>query len=177
MNTRTSIQKSALLAAPLAWLLFSPLSFAALPQASTALAPPLLIAQNTVSVGNGTNGASANHRPHIMEQLGLTPEQSQKVKSIKAQGRSQSSALHQQLLTKRQALMKYLQSPGASETQARNMNADINETQRQLSEVRLKTWFAMRSQLTPAQLQKLNQLTPKRSSGPHGGGHGGEDHF
>jgi Spy/CpxP family protein refolding chaperone len=69
--------------------------------------------------------------------------------------------------------MQYLQSPNANESQARALNAEINDLQRQLSELRLKTWFGMRAQMTPEQIQKLNQM-----KGQFRGGQGnGDRHF
>lgn len=122
-------------------------------------------------IAQGPNGGNSQARQErqqqMIQQLGLNPVQAEKVKAIMQQGQDQSKALHQQLRTKRQAMMKYLQSPDANENQARGMNAEINELQRQLSEIRLKSWFAMRSQMTPEQLQKMSQL--KRPGGGKGG--------
>jgi Spy/CpxP family protein refolding chaperone len=117
-----------------------------------------------------------SHRPPLMQQLGLSQEQSQKLKALMQQGRTQSQALHQQLRTKRQALMQYLQSPDATESNARALNGEINDIQRQLSELRLKTWFGMRAQMTPEQLQKLDRMKGQLGGG-RGGPGGGERRF
>lgn len=111
----------------------------------------------------------------MMQQLGLSPEQRQKIKAIMQQGRTESQALHQQLKAKRQALMQYLQSSDANETRARSLNAEINDIQRQLSELRLKTWFAMRSLMTPEQIQKLGQMKSQFRGGSGGRRFGGPD--
>ncbi len=131
--------------------------------------------QNRIAQGQapGNSQARQERQQQMIQQLGLSPDQAEKVKGIMQQGKAQSQALHQQLRTKRQAMMKYLQSPDANESQARSMNADINDLQRQLSEIRLKSWFAMRSQMTPEQLQKMSQM--KRPGGGMGpGGRGGQ---
>lgn len=107
-------------------------------------------------------------RQYFIKALGLSPDQAQKIQAIKQQGREQSKVLDQQLHTKRQALMQYLQSPTANESQARAMNAEINTLQKQLSELRLKSWFSMRAIMTPEQLQKMKQLKPP--GGRHPGG-------
>jgi len=115
-------------------------------------------------VANGP-GQQQGHRSGMMEQLGLSAEQKQKVKALMLEGKTQSQTLSQQVQTKRQALMQYLKSSNASESKARAMNAEINDLQKQLSDLRLKTWFGMRSILTPEQLQKLSQMKPKHSGG------------
>lgn len=111
-----------------------------------------------------THAASASDDRHqqMMKDLGLSPEQGQKVKSTLEQGRAQSQALREQLKTKRKAMMQYLQSSNATETGARNLNNEINDLQRRLSEIRLKTWFSMRSQLNSEQLQKLQAIKAKQ---------------
>jgi len=126
--------------------------------------------QNYIAQGQvpGNSQARPDRQQQMIQQLGLSPDQTEKVKGIMQQGKAQSQALHQQLRAKRQAMMKYLQSPEANESQARSMNADINDLQRQLSEIRLKSWFAMRSQMTPEQLQKMSQM--KRPGGGMGSG-------
>lgn len=137
--------------------------------------------QNRIAQGQapGNSQTRQDRQQQMIQQLGLNPDQAEKVKGIMQQGKAQSQALHQQLRAKRQAMMKYLQSPEANESQARSMNADINDLQRQLSEIRLKSWFAMRAQMTPEQLQKMSQMKrPGGGMGPGGragqqGGFGG----
>lgn len=169
MNNRTPFVKAAFLAVPLA-LMLCPLAGAAAPFGpQSGEYSDMLIAQNQSSANPGKPGVGANPHQRFAEELGLSPEQSRKVEAIMAQGREQSRILRQQLKVKRQAMMQYLQSSSASEPQARTLNADINDLQRQLGEVRLKTWFAMRSQLTPEQLEKLKALKARHRENKSGG--------
>lgn len=110
----------------------------------------------------GKEAAHADRHQQMMKELGLSPEQGQKVKSVMEQGRAQSKALREQLKAKRQAMMQYLQNPKATESGARSLNGDINDLQRQLSEIRLKTWFNLRAHLNPEQLQKLQAIKAKQ---------------
>lgn len=99
---------------------------------------------------------------NMIQKLDLSPEQSQKVNLIMQRGKQQGQALHQTIRKKRQDLMRYLHAPDSTESQAMAMNSEINAMQRQMSELRLKTWFAMRAIMTPEQRQKLQKL---RASG------------
>jgi Spy/CpxP family protein refolding chaperone len=163
MHNRTPFKKLAFWAVPLALMLCS--------------TPEVALAYET----DGVNGQLISESPttqsprdahlQLEQELGLNPEQAKKVNATMQQGRGQSAALRQQLKAKREAMMRYVQSPGATEAGARNLNAEMNELQRQLGEIRLKTWFSMRSQLTPAQLEKLNALKAQRKSKYPQGGH------
>lgn len=158
MYNRMPLQKLAVLALPLALLL--------------NLLPGLASADpsNQASQGGRMQGrsshssASSSDERHqqMIKELGLSPEQGQKVKSTMEQGRAQSQPLREQLKSKRKAMMQYLQTPNATEAGARTLNNEINDLQRRLSEVRLKTWFSMRSQLNPEQLQKLQAIKAKQ---------------
>lgn len=172
MNNRMAFNKLAFLAVPLAMTLFHTQALAESFGGLQSDGPQSLqIAQGQSPAGPGKPEAGANQRPRLLEQVGLSPEQRQKVQAIREQGRAQSEALRQQLETKQQAMMRYLQSSNADEAQARTLNADINRLQQQLSEARLKTWFSIRQQLTPEQLEKLKALKAKRGAGHPGASH------
>jgi Spy/CpxP family protein refolding chaperone len=135
----------------------------------------LLLAPVSLAEGapphKATPSVSANRdqdsQPCMFSQLNLSKEQAQKVKSIMAEGHKQGQPLKAQVRTKKHALMQYIQSPDASLPQALNQNSEINNLQRQLGELRLKTFFSMRAQLTPEQLDKLQHLQ-KESPQKHG---------
>jgi Spy/CpxP family protein refolding chaperone len=173
MTKRNSMQALAVLAIPVALLMLS------IPAQADPFQgggnggqnfgpPPQATGRMQQGGPDGQGGMRQGHHSQLMQQLGLSQEQSQKIKAMMQQGRSQGQALHQQLKTKRQALMQYLQSPDATESKARALNGEINDIQRQLSELRLKTWFGMRAQLTPEQLQKLGQMKAQFGGGPEG---------
>ncbi len=169
MHNRTPFQKPAFWALPLAFLLCCASGFTAAYAGEGASGySGQLIAQSASAK------AAADKHSQMEQALGLSPEQAQKVKAIMAHGKSQSEVLRRQLKTKREAMMRYVQSPSANEAGARSLNAEINELQRQLGEIRLKTWFSMRAELTPEQLEKLKALKAQRKSQRPAGGHHAE---
>lgn len=177
MTPRNPRKAFAFLAVPAALLLMAQPSLAAPSFGGTPSLFELDCAQmNPMQVAQAEPGRAGNpadreqRRQRMIKELSLSPEQAQKIKAIKEQGREQGRALNQQLRAKRQAMMQYLQSPNANEAQARTLNSDIHTLQKQISELRLKSWFAMRKVMTPEQLQKMNRLKPPgmRSGPPNG---------
>lgn len=163
MHNRTPFKKLAFWAVPLALMFCSTLEMAFAYETDG-------ITGQLISEGPPSKSSVDTHG-QMERELGLNPEQAQKVSATMQQGRAQSAALRQQLKAKREAMMRYVQSPDATEAGARSLNAEMNELQRQLGEIRLKTWFSMRSQLTPAQLEKLKALKAQRKSQKPQGGH------
>lgn len=108
--------------------------------------------------------SEARHRG-MLQKLGLSPEQSKRVDALLQRGREESQALRQQLHERRQTLMRYLKRPEATEAGARAQSAEIQSLQKRLSEMRLKTWFAIRSLLTPEQIRKLGRSDNQAGSG------------
>ncbi len=104
-----------------------------------------------------------------MGRMGISPEQLQRIQAIQQQGKNESNSLMQQLKSKRQALMQYMQSPNATEAQARALSNDMQRIQGQLSDLRIRTYFRMRNEMTPEQFQMF--LKTRQSHG--GGGMGG----
>jgi len=102
----------------------------------------------------------------IFSQLKLSPKQTEAIQAIGQEGRQKSEGLKTQLRTKRHALMQYLHTNNATLAPALALNNEVNQIQRQIGELRLKTFFAMRSQLTPEQLQQFQKLKAKF---PHAG--------
>lgn len=177
MNNRTPFRRAVFLAVPLVLMLCPLTGFAAaFDSAPVSSCGMLLAAAPHSGGGSGPSESPSERHQRYVEALGLSPEQSRKVQAIMSQGRAQGKALRAQLATKQQQMMRNLQSADANEAQARALNSEINDLQRQISEVRLKTWFAMRAELTPEQLVKLKEYKEKRRAeranraGQRGGG-------
>jgi Spy/CpxP family protein refolding chaperone len=94
----------------------------------------------------------------LLSKLNLSKEQSAKVKALVEQGKTESQALYQQVKEKREALMTYLKADDAIEAKALELNSEIQELKGHLGEMRLKTWFAIREQLTPEQRHSLQEV-------------------
>lgn len=162
MNNRTPFRKAVFLAVPLVLMLCPLTGFAAAFDSASGSSCGMLLAAASDSGGSDRSESPSERHQRYVEALGLSPEQSRKVKAIMSQGRAQSKALRDQLAAKQQQMMLQLQSGNANEAQARALNSEINDLQRQISEVRLKTWFSMRAELTPEQLVKLKEYKEKR---------------
>jgi Spy/CpxP family protein refolding chaperone len=159
MHYRKQLNALSLLLVPAALLLLSTPAF--------CLGPNAPKPQPSREASDEIQAHQAEHQA-FSKQLGLSPEQAKKVNAIMEEGHRQSRALKVQLRAKRQALMQYLPTPNATQSQALALNAELNALQRQISELRLKTFFAMRAQLTPEQLQKLSQLKQREGTGEKG---------
>lgn len=159
---RSLTQALAYLAIPAA-LLVTPLANAAPAPGDVSVdgGPPRIAQGPHAEKGGGPDRESRHLQ--VMQRLGLTPEQSEKMRTVMQQGKSQSRELHQQLQSKRQAFMRYIQTADAQEAQAQRLHNEMNELQHRLGELRVKTWFQMRQLLTPEQRQKLEQLRQNRS--------------
>jgi Spy/CpxP family protein refolding chaperone len=143
-----------------------------------ALSLPLVWSESATGGGHGPGSnpseARRTHNPDdradahqrgMLQKLGLSPEQSRRVDALLQRGRAESEDLRRQLRERRQALMRYLKRPEATEAGARAQSTEIQTLQNRLNEMRLKTWFAIRSQLTPEQIRKLGQSDKRSGSG------------
>lgn len=97
--------------------------------------------------------------PLMLKRAKLTPEQGQQVQKIMQSDRATLRALSQQLEAANDQLADKLFAPGKVEIgdltpQLRR----IGQLRQQLMEQGLKTALAVRAVLTPAQLEKVNQL-------------------
>jgi Spy/CpxP family protein refolding chaperone len=113
------------------------------------------------------------HHQKMMDELGLTPDQASKIKTIREQNHSQAKSLHDQLQGKRQSLMEYMSSDSADPAKAKAMQQDIDQLQGQLSTLRMNTWFEMKKNLTPEQLSKMQALREQHHQNRGQGGPSG----
>lgn len=113
--------------------------------------------------------AEHNGRREMMQQkLGLTDAQVKALESARSADREKASQLKSQLMNKKKALMQYMGSTNANKAQAMTMQDEILRLEKQLSEMRINSWFDMREILTPEQLETMKTMREKRHS--HGGG-------
>jgi len=112
------------------------------------------------------------HHQKMMDELGLTPDQASKIKTIREQNHSQAKSIHDQLQGKRKNLMEYMSSDNADPNKAKSMQQDIDQLQGQLSDLRMNTWFEMKKNLTPEQLTKMQTLRDQHQQNRGQGGPG-----
>jgi Spy/CpxP family protein refolding chaperone len=130
------------------------LSTIAAPAASGSKSTPIAAVHEKKGAAFGCRG----EHQLIFSQLKLSPKQTEAIQAIGQEGRQKSEGLKNQLRTKRHALMQYLHTNNAALSPALALNNEVNQIQQQIGELRLKTFFAMRSQLTPEQLQQFQKL-------------------
>jgi Spy/CpxP family protein refolding chaperone len=109
-------------------------------------------------------------RPTLAQELKLSPEQQNKIKAIRDNASKEAEPLRQQLMAKQKEVMSYVGRPDATETKAIALQRDLHALQLKMAEHRLRTWFKIKSVMTPEQSrqyaevrkQRMNQRGPVR---------------
>jgi periplasmic protein CpxP/Spy len=120
------------------------------------------------------NQFAQNHAPHakrvgrgggmkkMLEQLNLTPEQSQQIETIETESRTKNDTLHQE----KQAIheeMRSLLGSDASVEQLREQHQKIQAIHQQLDDNRFETMLQVREVLTPEQRNQMAELMAEKS--------------
>ena len=142
-------------------LLFSPLAVNAISLDS----PTNNLAESRLSERSPTTQLA--HRYHgnrrgggmkkILEQLNLTPEQSQKIDAIHEQFHSDKESLFEEMRTNHQE-MRSLFASDASSQELRKQHQKIQDLHQQLGNNRFETMLQVREILTPEQRSQLAEL-------------------
>lgn len=103
--------------------------------------------------GRGGHGAMKR----VLEQLNLTPEQSQKIDAIHEQFHSDNETLFQEMRTNHQEMRSLLASD-ASEEQLRQQHQKNQDLHQQLGTNRFETMLQVREILTPEQRSQMAEL-------------------
>jgi Spy/CpxP family protein refolding chaperone len=93
----------------------------------------------------------------LMEQLNLTPEQSEQIKAIKEQSKTEAQAQMEQMQTSRQE-MRSLFASDASTEQLRQQHQQVEQLHQQLGINRFETMLRIREVLTSEQRVKIAEL-------------------
>lgn len=97
----------------------------------------------------------------MLEQLNLTPEQSEQIETIKTESRDQNDALHQDMETIREEMRSLLASD-ASVEQLRQQHQRMQELHQKLSDNRFETMLQIREVLTPEQRSQMADLMSEK---------------
>lgn len=97
----------------------------------------------------------------MLEQLNLTPEQSEQIETIKTESRAQNDALHQDMETIREEMRSLLASD-ASVEQLREQHQRMQEVHQKLSDNRFETMLQIREVLTPEQRSQMADLMSEK---------------
>jgi protein CpxP len=93
----------------------------------------------------------------LLEQLDLTPEQSQNIEAIKEQSKTATESLRSQMQTQHQEMRSLLASDASTE-QLRQQHQQVEELHQQLGNNRFETMLRIREVLTSEQRAKIAEL-------------------
>jgi Spy/CpxP family protein refolding chaperone len=98
----------------------------------------------------------------MMKELGVTPEQKQKLDAIMQESMTQAEPVMKSIREKKKALMQYMMTSQATKEQALCMAKEINDLKYQLEQIRINSMFEAKCVLTPEQQQKFIELHQKK---------------
>jgi Spy/CpxP family protein refolding chaperone len=105
------------------------------------------------------------HRQQWIQQLNLTPDQVQKLESIRGQYKPQMEQAYSTLRQARRELLDLMASNTATDSQIREKHQQIQTLQQQLSDTRFEQLLAMRNVLNAEQRTQAAQLLEQRHHG------------
>ncbi len=105
----------------------------------------------------GERGDRGERMDKLLEQLDLTPEQSQNIKAIQNQSKTDREALREQMQTQHQEMRSLLTSDASTE-QLRQQHQQVEELHQQLGNNRFETMLRIREVLTSEQRAKIAEL-------------------
>ena len=121
--------------------------------------PVTQLAHNNFYQGKRRGGYGGMKK--VLEQLNLTPEQSQQIEAIHERFHSDNETLFQQMRTNHQQLRSLLASD-ASEEQLRQQHQNIQGLRQQLGNNRFETMLQVREILTPEQRTQMAELMEQK---------------
>jgi Spy/CpxP family protein refolding chaperone len=118
---------------------------------------PQRIAQNT----EAPQGHKAQYWDRFMQELNLTPDQVQKVQTIRAQYKDQIAQRRQELVQAKKELQDLMAST-ASDDQIREKHSQVEDLEQKLRSVMFDQMLAFRQVLTPEQRTQAAEIMQKR---------------
>ncbi|MGF1588312.1 MAG: Spy/CpxP family protein refolding chaperone [Pleurocapsa sp.] len=110
---------------------------------------------------HGKSGGRGTGMERLMQQLNLTPEQSEQIKAIKEQSKAENQALMEQMQTSREE-MRSLLAGDSSPEQLRDKHQAIQNLHQELGNNRFETILEIREVLTPEQRTQMADLIEQR---------------
>lgn len=113
----------------------------------------------------------------MLEELGLSPEQKEKLKAMMEKNHAQHKAGRQEMKQQRQQLMTMIKSGSGSKQEAMALHRQIAQRQNAMMEQHIGTIYDMKAILTPQQFEKFQTLMAQKHQNrmggrPHGKGPG-----
>lgn len=119
----------------------------------------LKLAQHQVKHGRKHRRGEGIKR--LLEQLDLTPEQSQEIEAIQEKSRTEKDTLRQQIQTKHQEMRSLFTSDSTPE-QLREQHEQLQALHQQLATNRFEKMLKIREILTPEQRTQMAELMAQR---------------
>jgi Spy/CpxP family protein refolding chaperone len=113
----------------------------------------------------GRSQAREARMEEIHRRLGLTPEQSQKLKDHRKSHKEEARRIHEQLREKRQALKEELEKPDYNPERIKQMHGEMKDLRNKKDDLRLNGILEVRKILTPDQFKKFHELTHDKRKG------------
>lgn len=101
---------------------------------------------------------SRQNRPRLLEALGLSPDQIQRIRRINQENRPQLRAANQRLREANRSLDAAIYSDVADEADIQIKIKEVHAAHNEMIKLRAKTEFAVRKVLTPDQLSKFREI-------------------
>jgi Spy/CpxP family protein refolding chaperone len=110
----------------------------------------------------GQNMSGGQRRKRVMQELNLSPEQIEKLRSQRTQNQQKNQELRQGLRAKQKALKEELQKPTVDRQKIRALAADIKSMSATLLDLRIESAITLKETLTPQQIQKIKERIQER---------------
>ncbi|MEI6437155.1 MAG: Spy/CpxP family protein refolding chaperone [Candidatus Omnitrophota bacterium] len=111
-----------------------------------------------------------------LQELGLTPEQKEKMAALRSGGEGKQKAAFQSIKAKKDELKALLDGPNPDEAKAKALAGEISALESTMMQARIDHIIKLRQILTPEQFKKLEEIRQKHRAERKGewknGGHG-----
>ncbi|MDJ0577456.1 MAG: Spy/CpxP family protein refolding chaperone [Xenococcaceae cyanobacterium MO_234.B1] len=122
-----------------------------------------IMSQRPSEAGPYRRGKDKGQRiERMIQQLDLTPEQTEQINAIREESRSENEALKQEIRSNRQQMQSLLASD-ASSNELRQQHQQMQRLHQQMGDRRFETMLQIREVLTPEQRAKMAELISNRS--------------
>ncbi|MEB3285967.1 MAG: Spy/CpxP family protein refolding chaperone [Vampirovibrionales bacterium] len=132
---------------------------------ATALVFVLALTSATAALANEHYDHKDAHdkiSKEFMAEIKATPEQRQQIETQHKEFDAQLQPLHEQLKSKKKALMEYLATPDSEKAQALEMQGEIDALMAQKSKLYIDHFYAKQSFLTPEQQKTAQTFMQKK---------------
>ena len=107
---------------------------------------------------NQATSSMPNQGGDLIEQLNLTPEQRQQIRTIRLQNRAEQQAANQRLRQAQLALEEAIYADNPDDAVVEERTRELSEAQAQAAHARVRTQLAIRRVLKPEQINTVRRL-------------------